>query len=369
MTAASKFTPEEFRTGDIARAVAKQSGAKWPCKECSRIFDSPDELIQHEKAFDGIPHPGKDAPPGQAVAAVEEAPDRPGIYQISDETYHGGPGFSRSQLWTAHNKTPFHMRYGVRKETDPQRFGDAVHVAVLEPGRFEAAFYQGPDDRRGKKWDAANEIAAAAGKECLTSKDYDNALRMRDAAHRHPIVRMLTKGTPAIEQSAYYVDESTGELCKVRPDIYSYDVRVMADLKSTASALPFDFQKSIANYGYHVQGFQYPLGFEAAAEKQCVDGFVFIAIEKDQPNAVQLYELEPGALDEGRDVYSTALDNVHLCSQAERTERRNNLDRGDKAWPDAKLERYIAKTCWPGFTETVAKIDLPQWGYVMRPVK
>lgn len=313
---------------------------------------------------------GIDADDEQAtdVATIEQAPDSPGIYQISDETYHGGPGFSRSQLWKLWDQTPHHARYGERKETDPQKMGRAAHVAVLEPNTFEGRHYRGPDDRRGKKWDAAKAIAREAKKVCLTSDEYETALRLRDAAHRHRTVQKITRGTPAIEQSAYYIDQTTGELLKVRPDIYSYDLRIMADLKAVANANSRSFQKSIAEYGYHLQRFMYALGWEEAGGPP-VDGFVFICIEKPSPNAIKIYEIEQDATDEARDVYRIAVDNWHLCAQGERNERRANEQRRaiGKGWDDTKLERHIERTCWPSYPANVERIDLPAHGYKVRP--
>ena len=156
----------------------------------------------------------------------------PGIHTISIEDYHSGPGVSKSGLHTILTKTPYHYRFGDRTPSNAQAFGSAAHTAILEPNLFEPRYMRGPDDRRGNKWTAAQEMAAAAGKECLTSGDYDDAMRLRDILHRDTMLRRLTDGAPAIEQSAYAVDEETGELVRVRPDLFNHDMRVMMDLKA-----------------------------------------------------------------------------------------------------------------------------------------
>lgn len=353
----------------------------WKCKECKKKFATEKECEDHvcwEEGKTKTPAPeaatGNDTP----VAIVEgpppeAAPERPGIYQISDETYHHGPGVSRSDLWKLFDKTPHHMRYGVRKETDPQKFGSAVHASVLEPGTYEDRYMRGPDDRRGKKWEAAEKIAADVGKVCITSKEFDDALRIRDIAHRHPIVRTLTRGAPAVEQSYYWIDEATGELCKVRVDIHSHEVRIAADLKSAASGSARDFQSSIAKYGYHLQDYMYPLGIaEASEQKFTVDGFVFIVVEKESPNPITIFELEAIDREEAAATYRIALDNYHKCMQWERRERMANeaaASNGKKHLTPDKLELHVEKTCWPGYPTGVQKINLPAWGYRVRPVK
>lgn len=261
-------------------------------------------------------------------------PTTPGIYHLDEQVYHSSPAASKSALWRLHKRTPFHARYGSSKETDAQKFGKAAHCAILEPTFYEGRFYRGPADRRGNKWGAAQDIAAQTGRDCLTEKEFDAALRLRDVAHRNPIVQLLTKGTPAIEQSAFWTDQATGELCRCRPDIYNHDCNVMADLKSTTDASALVWRRRIADFGYHVQDAYYRDGWTAAGGK--VDGFVFIVIEDDAPNAMAVYELPPRAVEHGRTLYRDALDRWHAC-------RINDV--------------------WPSYGNGVLPIDLDAWAY------
>lgn len=294
--------------------------------------------------------------------------ERPGIYQLSNEEYHGGPGVSRSTLWTLFTKTPFHARYGSHKQTKPQRIGDATGVAVLEPDLFEKKFYRGPIDRRGKKWDAAEEIAKQSGKVALPEREYDEALRIGDAVLANPKVRKLLSGQPSIEQSAYAIDEATGELVKVRPDVHNHKLAIQADLKTAADASPTAFAASCADYGYHVQRAMYPLIWEAAGGGR-INAFVFIVVESAAPWPSAIYELETPAVEEGLEVYRHALDDYHRCMQRERSIRHENeikKNQGKEHLDDAKLEAAIRKVAWPGLPTDVMKIDLPRWGYKLR---
>ena len=301
------------------------------------------------------------------LAEEVNAPDRPGIYQIPDTVYHEGPGISRSELWTMHDKTPYHYRYGERKETEALKFGKAIHTAVLEPNIFEAQFYRGPEDRRGKKWETALEVAAQNGKTCITEGEFIDAEKIRDVAHRNALVRKLTSGKPSIEQSAYAIDEATGELVKVRLDIVNHDIRIAADLKSCANGSARHFQKSVADYGYHIQDYLYPKIWEDAGGTP-LDGFVFLCIEKTAPWAISVYELDDPVRDEARAIYRTSLDNISGCWKQEREMRRANeatKNSGKKGLSDSELNRAVAAACWPSYPTTVQRIDLPAYGYRM----
>jgi hypothetical protein len=265
-------------------------------------------------------------------------------------------------------ETPLHMRYGKKGASNPMRLGDAAGTAVLEPDLFEKKFQRGPETKRGKAWDAAEEIAKQGGARALTEKEFDEALAIRDAAHRHPVVRKMLSGEPSIEQSAYAIDEPTGELIKVRPDIYSHRLAIMGDLKTSADAAPLEFAKSCANYGYHVQRAMYPLVWENAGGPR-TDAFVFIVVESKQPNPVAIYELEQPAIDEGLEVFRHALDDCHRCLQRERSLRHDNevlANQGKAHLDPAALEAKIRASCWPGLPTKVTTIDLPPWGYRLR---
>lgn len=281
----------------------------------------------------------------------------PGIHTLPIEEYHGGEGVSKSKLWTLHTRTPFHARFSETASTEAQKFGNAAHTAVLEPNLFEPKYMRGPDDRRGNKWSAAQEMAQQAGKECLTSGDYDDAMRLRDALHRSSDIRRLTAGAPAIEQSAYVIDDETGELVRCRPDIYSHDMRVMADLKATTDAGPWQFAKRCAEFGYSTQEAIYSDIWSKAGGGD-VDAFLFIAVERKSPHAFCLYELKPSAADEGRAIYRAALQRWHECMERERKLRADRTGA-----PECRdLDVYLSQA-WPMYGDGVQELDLPTWSY------
>lgn len=261
--------------------------------------------------------------------------DGPGIYfGVSGDEYHSAEGVSKTGLWTIHTKTPAHFMYGERKDSNAFSMGEAVHVAILEPNRFELSFTRGPADRRGNKWKDAEAYAASTGMICLTENDYDDALLIRDASHAHPIVQKITSGA-MVETVGVAIDEQTGVLVKCKPDLYHPELALIGDLKSSVDGSADAFAKSIINYGYHFQEAMYSDVWQAAGGGE-VAGFIFIVVEKTAPFLVSVFELEPRVVAAGHDAYRAALAKYAECEKADK---------------------------WPGYSETVQRLDAPEWFY------
>lgn len=260
---------------------------------------------------------------------------KPGIHSISNEDYHGGAGVSRSQLWTLWSRTPAHMRYGDNEPKTEFAIGGVAHTAILEPDLMTARYMVGPNARGNSNiWKQAELEAAASGKLLVKPDEWNMGIAVRDSAYKNPMVRRLMEA-PVIEQSGYWTDKETGVLCRVRPDIYSERHALLADIKTAANAAASKFTRSALDFGYHLQEAMYPEGWINAGGGD-VDGFLFIVIEKDPPFMVVAYELEESASAEGFAVYRAALRKYATCLE---------LDR------------------WPGYPESVQKIDIPRWGY------
>lgn len=254
---------------------------------------------------------------------------------MPNETYHSGPGISKSGLWTIHTKSPAHYKFGERKESKAFDMGEACHLAILEPNLFEKKVVRGPDDRRGNKWKDIAEVCRLDGKLLLTSGDYDGALAVRDAVHADQFVSSIVNNESAsVEASGYWIDAETGVLCRCRPDLYRADLGIMVDVKSTASAHPDDFARSVVNYGYHAQEAFYSDGWRELGKN--VEGFVFLAWEKTSPYAFGIYELPPPIVEEGRAITRRALNLFADCQRAK---------------------------VWPAYGEGVQELEFKRWAY------
>lgn len=266
---------------------------------------------------------------------------KPGIYQgIPNEAYHAGPGISKSGLWTISTKTPAHYKFPPEKEETAQQknakiFGTACHLAILEPEDFEKLVVRGPADRRGNKWSDLETACGLDGRVLLTEKDFDNVLSMRDMIHANAFLNgIVTGGKRMVEATGYFIDPVTKELCRVRPDLYREDIGVILDIKSTKNAGSDEFARSVSNYGYHAQEAFYSDGWNAVGK--IVNGFLFMAFEKESPFAFKIYELPPSIVDEGRVAMRKALDTYHSCRES---------------------------NSWPAYAEEVEELSFKRWQY------
>lgn len=260
----------------------------------------------------------------------------PGVYaDIENDAYHSGPGISKSGLWTIYTQSPAHYKFAERKETKAFDFGTACHFAILQPELFEPRVMRGPMDRRGNNWKDAQAEAANSGRLLLTSPDYDDVMVIRDSVHADQFLNALIVNPHSeIEHSSYWIDPETGALCRSRPDLYRADLGVMVDVKSTVSAHPEAFARSVVNYGYHAQEAWYTDGH--VANGRPVNGFVFLAWEKASPFVTARYELPPSIVDEGRAICRKALQRYAECAAANE---------------------------WPGYSGEITELQFKRWSY------
>ena len=257
------------------------------------------------------------------------------IVHNTDEEYHGGEGVSKSQLWKLYDETPFHARFGKRKETAAFDIGKAAHIAILEPETLESRVTRGPADRRGNKWKEAQDYAAHFNTLLLTEGDYEQAMLIRDLAATVPEIRTMQDGEKMQEVSAYHVDEETGLTVRCRPDIYNAKHKLIGDVKNMAKADFMSFQRDIGKFGYHVQEAMYTDVWSKGAELD-VEGFFFIVFEKSEPPMVACFELDAAAVAEGHAIYRKALKEWAECEKSDE---------------------------WPGYPTGIQTIGLRRWDY------
>jgi hypothetical protein len=270
------------------------------------------------------------------VMVKEKHQFEPGIYtDIGNIDYHRSAGISASGLKLI-SKTPYHFysRYltGMpHVQTDAMMIGSAAHTKILEPDKFddEYAIYSGTM-RRGKGWEKFKD--ESEGKNILLRKDYDAIAGMRDAVFGNRAASFLLK-SGVVESSHFWIDQSTGVLCKCRPDYLREDVVI--DLKTTEDASPGGFSRSVANYSYHNQAAYYLDGVEQTSGTT-IGQFIFICVERKPPHLVAIYTLSPQDVELGRAKNRQALQVYADC-----------LQRGQ----------------WPGYPEKIEVISLPAWAY------
>lgn len=270
--------------------------------------------------------------PTMEVISIEQPP---GLYPgINAFEYHRWAGASQSRLKVIRDQSPAHLRWQMdnpRPSTPAQEIGAAVHTAVLEPDLFTGLYVQGIEgDGRTKpvKEARAQLEADHPNSTVLTAKDYVTCLAVRDSVAAHPHAKALLGGEH--ETSAVWQDEDTGVLCRGRFD--ARGMGAITDVKTTRDASPDRFPYDFAKYGYHIQGNHYLRGDNTLGGD--ANTFVIVAVEKEPPYCVAVYQVDAKALYDGR----------------------RELDILLQRWAEC-----AASGIWPGYSTDVVTIDLPAY--------
>jgi hypothetical protein len=236
----------------------------------------------------------------------------PGMYEgIPMEAYHGdlcvGPSLSSGGMRTMWDRSPAHYFVGsylnpkrVVKDNPAFAFGRAAHKLLIE-GRegFDDEYAVRPpefSDWRTKAAQQWRDEQIAQKKTVLTAEDIVNIAGMAQSLQAHPMVRTgILDGV--IERSLVWQDERTGIWLKARPDAIPAPTD-LADLKTTGSVSDDDIQRSITNYGYHVQAAVACAGVEAVTGVK-PESFTLVFVEKEAPWSVRVVTIPPEDIERG----------------------------------------------------------------------
>lgn len=177
------------------------------------------------------------------------------------------------------------------------------------------------------------DAAYAANAVPILRSDYDAACQMRKSVMNHPAAGGIFVDGVA-ELSGYWTDKRTETRLRFRPDwLTTVGGRVWCvDLKTTLSAEPDEFARSIAKWQYHCQAAWYIDGLIANG----IDDprFLFVAVEKTPPYLVSVLELDYEAIEQGRRLNREAIDTYARCVKTE---------------------------TWPAYPDGITLINLPAW--------
>jgi PDDEXK-like uncharacterized protein DUF3799 len=233
---------------------------------------------------------------------------RPGIYQMSADTYHADPCpipslsasiahilCSQSPLhaWTAHPR--LNPNY-IREEATRMDIGSIVHALVLE-GENKACVLDFPD-RRTNAYKQAHAAAMAAGEIPVLRKDFEDikgmvvSLRQHLDKHRK-LQTALMEGRPEV---TLIWKEDNGVVCRARPDWLSDDHRRIEDYKTrSGTANPEVVSRTIFTEGWDIQAAFYIRGLKAL-DPRAEPMFRFVLQETYPPYAVSVVALGPDSL-------------------------------------------------------------------------
>lgn len=251
-------------------------------------------------------------------------------YGLDEQTYRAAPGVNISNLKKM-ARTPAHYLAGVQyplEPTETMEFGTLVHLAVLEPNRLAQSYVVRPDgldfrSKEGKAWKEAQTVQ-------ILTPEQDHALQgITRTIQTHPTAASVLAGGQK-EVSVFRHHRDTRLLLKGRIDCLTEDAngfRTIIDVKTTQDASPGEFARSVAKFRYDAQAAFY-------MDLTDAEFFLFVAVEKEPPYGVGVYQLDAAAIENGRRSYETWLQRLWDCQSTD---------------------------TWPSYPTEIQTISLPKW--------
>jgi len=227
--------------------------------------------------------------------------------RTSREEYDRLEGVNHSTLKLM-GKSPAHYKAALdrkSKSTPAMRFGSIVHGTLLEPlleHYVERPAGMSFTTKEGKEWKAKQTLPILSEDEAVDVQRIFQSVWRHDAAKN-----LLIKSEHEVSAQEYYQD--SGILLKGRLDMLCIQDEWVIDLKTTDDASDLAFAYSCKKYGYFEQAAFY---VDLVRAKK----FFFIAVEKEAPYAVNVFECDTQAIAMGRMIYRENLRRLKECQEA-----------------------------------------------------
>jgi len=242
------------------------------------------------------------------------------VDDMPDREYHDGDGLSSSDVkLLAKNPQAWAYRQEHGHADSPQMaFGRLAHTLVLEPHKFEEQYVVVDASTRNTK--AYKEaVNNNVNKAVVLKSDVQRAQGIQFAVYACKQINFAEiKDNSKVEASGFWYEGDL--LCKFRPDLMEFDTGCRAgpealwDLKTTTDASPEAFQHQVIRYAYHASAAWYLRGANKVLGN-APRRFYWIAVEKDAPHAVQVYEATTELLEAGLHVCKRGIANYRDCQQ------------------------------------------------------
>lgn len=185
--------------------------------------------------------------------------------------------------------------------TGSMEFGTRVHLAVLEPERFErdVVVYDGRRDKRTAEY--REFLEAHPGAEVVTPAEMDKLQQCRDRVMQHPSAASMLEHCQHRERKI----EFTRNKVPHRGIVDAHSHNVAMDVKTAAQWQPRQWEKAAYDALYFVQAAMYIHGL--AQNNVHVDRFYFLVIQSAAPFHVVLYEMDAGYINRGFDIWDSLL--------------------------------------------------------------
>lgn len=228
---------------------------------------------------------------------------QPGVYNLTAEQYHADPciepSLSHSIAKLIATRSPLHA-----KRAHPRLGGEPKpgnHLTAIGAAAHALTFGNGADivvvdaeNYRTKAAQEARDQAYARGAIPVLIKEYETARDMAEVA-RETIAAEFGEGL--LNEHTVVAKDDFGSWLRIRPDAMTPDMRVLIDWKTTESAEADWFARRIRQaYATQDAFYRDTLDFLEPAGRG-KRRFVFIAQEREYPEAITFHELDAAALD------------------------------------------------------------------------
>lgn len=197
--------------------------------------------------------------------------------------------------------------WGKPKEaTDSMRFGNIVHMAMLEGAKFKDLVVVEPMftgvTSKGEVTTSKNSkdvkrqldewrLSLNPRSIVIAEEEREKIINMTDSLLSNAkAVKILNNSKP--EVIGYWHDEEFGINCRFMADLYSESLGILPDLKTTQDARWEYFRKSVESYNYPLQLIMYSKGIKAitgkAPEQKC-----WITVESQGAHETRIHEVSP----------------------------------------------------------------------------
>ena len=280
---------------------------------------------------------------------------------IPMEDYHRnpnllpGPSLSSSGAKKIEKESAYHYWYDSPlnpkrpEEDDKPHFnvGKAAHDMLLMGEDWKKHYFVTPE---GFSLGATKKFAEAIEEREAAIEAGIPVMRWQDAKVVEEVTKAIGANKDAInalsnglpEMTLAWQDKETGVWLRARPDwlphsiINGLPVRVVTDLKFLAQThcRPHGFSKALFDFGYHQSAAFYDDGIEAIYGQRATN-WLFVAVEKDAPFSVSVYELPQQDVERGRFQNRQAIRTFADC---------------------------LSSDNWPSYTsEEIQMVGLPVW--------
>lgn len=261
-------------------------------------------------------------------------------YFQPDGEYRRQPGESQSHLKSI-LLSPAHYKANSTRKFKPSSvmtIGTATHCKVLEGDKtFETNFVKKPDNikyttKDGREWRDSQGNKTILVNDALDHQ-WDCVMGMSETLRKMPWFDPSQPDYRKYNEVSFYWEEM-GIPCKARLDrviVTDNEVHVI-DLKTTDSISAGKFQGKAVDLGYDFQAAWYSHAAEILYDKPA--RYTLVAIERNEPWSVGIFEVHNEMMKEARRKNQKALKILRKC-----------LDAGE----------------WPGIASTPKVLEYPRW--------